>query len=87
MGMPQRSRLEWHVGGPPCEPRQPEWIAQPEEGVPPLGAVTDVDAPGGASFGSALAIAISWSVHHSILWAIIHGIFSWLYVIYYAFTR
>lgn len=41
----------------------------------------------GASFGSALAIAISWSVHHSILWAIIQGFFSWFYVIYYALTR
>jgi hypothetical protein len=41
----------------------------------------------GASFGSALAIAISWSVHHSILWAIVQGFFSWLYVLYYAVTR
>lgn len=41
----------------------------------------------GISMGSALAIAISWSQHQSILWAIIHGIFSWLYVIYYAVTR
>jgi hypothetical protein len=41
----------------------------------------------GASFGSALAIAISWSVNKSILWAIVHGIFSWFYVIYYAATR
>jgi hypothetical protein len=41
----------------------------------------------GASFGSALAIAISWSTHHSILWAIVHGIFSWFYVAYYAITR
>ncbi|POZ56144.1 hypothetical protein MKY08_12185 [Lysinibacillus sp. FSL M8-0337] len=41
----------------------------------------------GIGFGSALAITISWSVHHSILWAIIHGCFSWLYVIYYAVTR
>jgi hypothetical protein len=41
----------------------------------------------GIGFGSALAIAISWSANHSILWAIIHGIFSWLYVIYYALTR
>ena len=44
-------------------------------------------AKAGVSFGSALAIAISWSVHKSILWAIIHGIFSWLYVIYFAITR
>lgn len=41
----------------------------------------------GVSLGSALAIAISWSVNQSILWAIIHGILSWLYVIYYALTR
>ena len=40
---------------------------------------------GGIGFGSALAIVISWSLHQSILWAIIHGVFSWFYVIYYAF--
>ena len=44
-------------------------------------------AKAGVSFGSALAIAISWSVHKSILWAIVQGIFSWLYVIYFAITR
>ena len=32
----------------------------------------------GASFGSALAIAISYTTNHSILWAIVHGILSWL---------
>jgi len=41
----------------------------------------------GISFGSALAIAISWSVNHSILWAILHGVLSWLYVVYFAVTR
>ena len=41
----------------------------------------------GASLGSALAIAISWSEHHSILWAIVQGFLSWLYVLYYAITR
>lgn len=41
----------------------------------------------GVSLGSALAIAISWSVNQSILWAIFHGILSWLYVIYFAVTR
>lgn len=44
-------------------------------------------ASSGISFGVALAIAISWSQWHSILWAIIHGIFGWLYVIYYALNR
>lgn len=41
----------------------------------------------GISFGSVLAITISWSVNHSIIWAIIHGCLSWLYVIYYALIR
>jgi hypothetical protein len=41
----------------------------------------------GVSFGSALAIAISWSIHHSIIWAIIHGFLSWIYVAWYALTR
>jgi hypothetical protein len=44
-------------------------------------------AKAGVSFGSALAITISWSIHHSILWAIVHGFLSWLYVLYYALTR
>ncbi len=44
-------------------------------------------ARAGASFGSALAIAISWHAHQSILWAIIHGFLSWFYVIYFALTR
>ncbi len=38
----------------------------------------------GVSFGSSLAMVISYSANHSILWAIIHGILSWFYVIYYA---
>jgi len=38
----------------------------------------------GWSFGSALAIAVSWSTHKSILWAILHGILSWFYVCYFA---
>jgi len=44
-------------------------------------------AKAGVSFGSALAITISWSLHHSIIWAIIHGFLSWLYIIWYAITR
>jgi hypothetical protein len=41
----------------------------------------------GVSFGTALAIAISFTTNHSVLWAIIHGLFSWLYVIYYLLVR
>lgn len=39
----------------------------------------------GVGFGSALAMAISYTTNKSIGWAILHGIFSWFYVIYAAF--
>ena len=38
-------------------------------------------------FGSALAITLSWSRNASILYCIGHGFLSWIYVIYFAFTR
>jgi hypothetical protein len=41
----------------------------------------------GVSFGSALAIAISYANDRSILWAIIDGILGWIYVIYFALFR
>ncbi len=44
-------------------------------------------AKAGIGLGSAIAVAISWSVNKSIVWAIVHGVLSWLYVIYYALTR
>jgi hypothetical protein len=40
-------------------------------------------AKAGVSFGSALAMVISYAANKSILWAIVHGFLSWLYVIYY----
>lgn len=39
---------------------------------------------GGITLGTVLAVTISWSMNKSILWAIIHGLLSWFYVIYYA---
>ena len=44
-------------------------------------------AQAGIGLGSALAVAISWSLHKSIVWAIVQGFFGWFYVIYYAVTR
>ena len=38
-------------------------------------------------FGSMMAITLSCSVNHSILWMIAHGICSWFYVIYYAVEK
>ncbi len=40
----------------------------------------------GFTFGTVIAVALSWSANHSILWAFIHGLFSWLFVIYYFFA-
>lgn len=37
----------------------------------------------GITFGSCLAMVISYSTWHSIFWAIIHGLLSWIYVIYF----
>ena len=33
--------------------------------------------------GCMLAMTLSWSENKSVLWCILHGIFSWFYVIYY----
>ena len=41
----------------------------------------------GVGLGSVIAVTVSWQRNKSILWAILHGLFSWLYVIYYAVTR
>jgi hypothetical protein len=40
-------------------------------------------AKAGISFGTGLAMVISYTAWHSIPWAIVHGLFSWVYVIYY----
>ena len=48
---------------------------------------TQTVAQTGIGIGSAIAIVCSWQRNRSILWAILAGIFSWLYVIYFAVTR
>jgi hypothetical protein len=37
----------------------------------------------GFTLGAVIAIALSWDLHHSLFWAIVHGLLGWLYVIYY----
>ena len=41
----------------------------------------------GIGIGAALAIVCSWQRNRSILWAILAGILSWFYVVYFALTR
>ena len=37
----------------------------------------------GITFGSALAMVISYTNWHSIFWAIVNGLLGWVYVVYY----
>ncbi len=53
-----------------------------KQGMPKDSTATAAKA--GIGFGTALAITISWSANKSILWAMLHGLLSWIYVIYYA---
>lgn len=41
----------------------------------------------GIGFGSVIAAICSWHRNRSILWAILAGILSWFYVVYFAITR
>jgi hypothetical protein len=36
--------------------------------------------------GAAVAVQISWSINHSVGWAIWHGLLNWFYVIYRLFV-
>lgn len=41
----------------------------------------------GISLGAAIAVVCSWQRNRSIFWAIVAGILSWVYVLYFALTR
>jgi hypothetical protein len=55
--------------------------------IPRVAFIRDSAIKSGIGFGSALAIAISFTTHKSVLWAIIHGFLGWLYVFYFVLTR
>ncbi|MFA5863227.1 MAG: hypothetical protein WC975_00915 [Phycisphaerae bacterium] len=50
-------------------------------------ATTHTVTQTGIGLGSAIAVVCSWQRNRSILWAIVAGILSWFYVIYFAMTR
>jgi len=50
----------------------------------PRGDIFSSAGVAGIGLGSALAIVLSFQLNHSILWAIVHGILSWFYVLYRA---
>jgi protein-S-isoprenylcysteine O-methyltransferase Ste14 len=41
----------------------------------------------GIGLGSVIAAITSWERNKSVLWAILSGIFSWFYVVYFVITR
>ena len=41
----------------------------------------------GLGYGAVAAMILSWSVNKSILWMLIDGWFSWIYVIFFALFR
>jgi hypothetical protein len=41
----------------------------------------------GIGLGSVIAVVSSWQRNRSLIFAIVAGIFGWLYVIYFALTR
>ncbi|PYU06838.1 MAG: hypothetical protein DMG33_06620 [Acidobacteria bacterium] len=40
-------------------------------------------ASAGYGLGATLAVILSWESNHAIIWALLHGLLSWFYVIYY----
>jgi hypothetical protein len=36
----------------------------------------------GITLGNIIAAIISWTLNHSLIWAVIHFFFSWFYVVY-----
>lgn len=40
----------------------------------------------GLSLGAALALTMSWSLHHSIFLALVHAVMGWLYVFVWIVT-
>lgn len=38
-------------------------------------------------FGAVLAMIMSWTANKAVLWALVHGLLSWAYVVWYLLTR
>jgi len=42
---------------------------------------------GSFGLGTIIAVVISWTTYHSVLWAIIHGFLSWAFIIWFAIVH
>ncbi len=52
-----------------------------------IDGATTVVVQTGVGLGTVLAVVCSWERNRSILWGIVAGFLSWLYVIYFGLTR
>ena len=59
-----------------------EFVFESFTGGGPISVVRD-----GVGLSSVIAVVGSWHLSRSILWAVLAGILSWFYVIYFAVTR
>lgn len=66
-----------------CRARGEQFHQRIEE----LDSKSQAYATTGNGMGMTLATILSWSRNASILWCMLHGLFSWAYVIYFACTR
>jgi hypothetical protein len=48
---------------------------------------TTIVTQSGIGLGSAIAVVCSWDRNRSVFWAILAGLLSWFYVIYFVLTR
>lgn len=64
--------------------------------MPPLAEIVFETIPGGGALsvvrdgvglGSVMAVVCSWQRNRSISWAMLAGLLSWIYVVYFAITR
>ena len=63
-------------------PMLADFVFESFPGGGPISVVRD-----GVGLGAVIAVVCSWQRNRSILWAVIAGVLSWLYVIYFAMTR
>lgn len=49
--------------------------------------MSDKSTGGGIGIGAVIAIVLSWGANHSVVWALLHGICGWLYVLYYLVSK
>jgi hypothetical protein len=82
------SEEEWSVSS---SQELEERVEELESGLQSLSSkASEAGCIFGGSFwglGMTIAVVLSWSRNASILWCILHGLLSWIYVIYFAFTR